>query len=260
MSLIRLAINLGWSAAPVIGGFVAISLGYHLLFWIDGLTCIAAGLYFVNISRRWKRRQKEEEEVVVEAVSEDIPPPHKNKNFLLFIIGSLLLGICFMQWFYTVPVFLKNEWGYDERYIGILLGMSALIIAIVEMPIIHSVEQKRKIRPTLLIGVFLIGISYIFFLFDASLTICFVALILWTFGEILHMPLNSSVAINMSPDSKRGGYMAWYWMAWSSTSIITPMVSLPIARAFGYDTLWIGIVIVVFVSLAIFWMIPKHKF
>ncbi len=36
MSLIRLAISLGMSAAPAIGGFVAVSLGYRWIFWIDG--------------------------------------------------------------------------------------------------------------------------------------------------------------------------------------------------------------------------------
>ncbi|MFT7104841.1 MAG: putative MFS family arabinose efflux permease, partial [Flavobacteriales bacterium] len=42
VTLIRMAINLGFSLGPVIGGLIIHSLGYSLLFWIDGVTCIIA--------------------------------------------------------------------------------------------------------------------------------------------------------------------------------------------------------------------------
>src|SRR5215218_5721541 len=42
-SLNRLAINLGWSIGPAVGGILA-SINYKLLFWADGCTCIVAGL------------------------------------------------------------------------------------------------------------------------------------------------------------------------------------------------------------------------
>jgi predicted MFS family arabinose efflux permease len=40
IALIRLAINLGMTAAPALGGFIAVSMGYGGLFWIDGVTCL----------------------------------------------------------------------------------------------------------------------------------------------------------------------------------------------------------------------------
>ncbi|MEO5985191.1 MAG: MFS transporter, partial [Ferruginibacter sp.] len=40
-SLIRLAINLGWGVGSALGGFLA-SINYQLLFWVDGITNIAA--------------------------------------------------------------------------------------------------------------------------------------------------------------------------------------------------------------------------
>src|SRR5436190_8835875 len=40
-SLNRLAINMGWAIGPAIGGVLA-SINYHLLFWVDGITCIIA--------------------------------------------------------------------------------------------------------------------------------------------------------------------------------------------------------------------------
>ncbi|MEK7255614.1 MAG: MFS transporter, partial [Bacteroidota bacterium] len=45
-SLLRTAVNIGWSLGPAIGGWLAASFGYHALFWVDGLTCIAAAIVF----------------------------------------------------------------------------------------------------------------------------------------------------------------------------------------------------------------------
>jgi len=44
LTLIRLAINLGFSAGPVVGGIIIATAGYNGLFWVDGLTCFAAGI------------------------------------------------------------------------------------------------------------------------------------------------------------------------------------------------------------------------
>src|SRR6478672_3798324 len=47
-SLNRLAINLGWSIGPAIGGLLA-SINYSWLFIVDGATCIAASLLLYKV-------------------------------------------------------------------------------------------------------------------------------------------------------------------------------------------------------------------
>src|SRR5210317_2286372 len=42
ITLIRLAINLGFSIGPLIGGIIIASISYSSLFWIDGISCIMA--------------------------------------------------------------------------------------------------------------------------------------------------------------------------------------------------------------------------
>ena len=49
VTLIRLAINLGFSAGPAIGGLIIVGLGYGGLFWVDGITCIAATFVLINV-------------------------------------------------------------------------------------------------------------------------------------------------------------------------------------------------------------------
>jgi hypothetical protein len=50
--------------------------------------------------------------------------PSKNTQFLFFLVSKVLMGFCFMQWFHTVPVFIKMDWEFDEGYIGLLLAIT----------------------------------------------------------------------------------------------------------------------------------------
>nr|WP_299035746.1 MFS transporter [uncultured Tenacibaculum sp.] len=57
VTLIRLAINLGFSAGPAVGGLIITSLGYSGLFWVDGVTCVLATLLLINVLH-FKKKQE----------------------------------------------------------------------------------------------------------------------------------------------------------------------------------------------------------
>lgn len=239
-SLIRLAINLGMAAGPLIGGYIAYNISYTGLFWIDGITCFSAASFFIFAIRKWKDNPDltmSKEEMQEESSGE--LPPHKNSKFLWFLFATLLMGWAFIQWFHTVPVLIKREWGFDERIIGALMAVSCVIIVLAEMPIIDQIERKKKIYRYYMAGVFIIGLSYLAFLSVPLLWICYLAVILWTIGELFHLPLNMSLAMTMSPDSKRGQYMGWYFMCWSSTAIIGPLLGFWIIDKIGFHWFWV---------------------
>ena len=57
LTLIRLAINLGFSAGPALGGIIIVSLGYGGLFWVDGITCIIAGIVLLDVLHPKKAKE-----------------------------------------------------------------------------------------------------------------------------------------------------------------------------------------------------------
>ncbi len=248
MSLIRLAINMGFSFSPMIAGLLISTVGYSMLFWVDGSTCFLAGIFLLIMSRNWHRKVKKEESIDTTVQPNDVPP-WRNKAFLLFLLATFLMGFCFMQWFHTVPVFIKTEWGFDEGYIGILLAVSSFYIAVVEMPLIHFIERAGKMMKAMTLGLVFIGGSYLVFLFPGSYVLGFLAIALWTTGEILHLPLNSSRAIELSPNSRRGAYMSYFWMAWSLTQITCPIIGLNFADRFGFSSLWVLLGVIMSISL-----------
>ncbi|MEM6348305.1 MAG: MFS transporter [Bacteroidota bacterium] len=257
MALIRLAINLGMTAAPMIGGFLATGYGYKWLFWIDGLTCSLASLYFMYASRNWQSKQsvpQREGEKKESQISESLPP-YRNQAYMLFLLSTFLMGFCFIQWFHTVPVFLKTNWGFDERIIGIMMGFNCITISLIEMPIVHVLEQKSMVRIAILLGLVCFALCFVPFLFSGAIWLCFVAILLFTFGEIFFLPFNNAIPFNVSNEDNRGSYMSWYWMTWSLTAILGPFIGLNFSGKFGFTAFWILAIIMTGISIAmnLFW-------
>ena len=75
LTLVRLAINLGFAAGPALGGLIIMSIGYKGLFWVDGLTCIIAILIFwIKVKEKKKSTYLDKNqpgEVLVESVFKD---------------------------------------------------------------------------------------------------------------------------------------------------------------------------------------------
>ncbi len=262
MSLIRLAINLGMTGGPTIGGIVAVSLGYHWLFWLDGLTCIFAAIIFFLVSRHWKK-QAQANGTIAKVIEDDgsVPiPPLKNPNYIIFLLGTFFIGFVFIQWFHSVPVFFKNVWNFQEDVIGIVIGLSCLIIVIIEMPLIHSIEKAGKIHQYTLIGIFLIGVSYLLFFFKGSFAMAMAAVTIWTCGEMIFMPLNNATPLNMSTKSNRGEYMAYFWIMWSVVNIAAPIGSLMFIDYFGFEAFWVFLFAMSMVSLGFNYWLKKRTF
>ena len=79
VTLIRLAINLGFSAGPAIGGIIIITMSYGGLFWIDGITCMLAALVLLKVLHPKKAKTLDNLKI------ENPQSAYQDKVFLLFL-------------------------------------------------------------------------------------------------------------------------------------------------------------------------------
>ena len=255
VALLRLAVNLGWAVGPAVGGMIAIAYGYGVLFWLDGITCIAAALFF-----RWalpKRfQEKEEEEPEQEAFEGKI---YQDRRYLFFLLLVLLNAIAFMQLISTIPVYFKQEIALDEGQIGRLMAMNGLIIAIIEMPIIYVLERRFKVTRIITIGTFLIGLAYILFNgFGAWFWVAVITMLFLTIGEILSLPFIATMAMDFTNKRNRGAYMGLFTATYSISHVIAPNLGLQVVDQFGFSTLWYLLFIIAILS-ALGFMLLRSK-
>src|SRR5687768_9735910 len=126
-ALNRLAINLGWALGSGLGGFIA-RIDYELLFWVDGVTNISAGLLMWAFLKPVNYKPVKQ----LEAGAGERLSAYNDKAYLFFIVLTMLFAACFFQLFTNMPVFFKKDLHFPEPFIGLLMATNGIIIALVE--------------------------------------------------------------------------------------------------------------------------------
>lgn len=238
-ALLRLAINLGFAAGPAMGGLFAMSLGYDWLFIIDGLTCFAAALLF-KFFLRPRTEKRSGETIESQAAKRQALSPYRDKDFLLFIFFISLSALTFMQFFTVLPVFLKQEMGFNELQIGLFVTINGVLIFLLEMPLVYAMEKYYSRLTNVTIGVLLTGVSFLILpMANHWVLIPILFIVILTFGEMLSMPFSNSFAMERANPLKRGEYMGLYSMGFSASLILAPTIGMQVADHLGYTVLWL---------------------
>ncbi len=246
-ALLRLAINLGFAVGPAMGGLIAAWKGYDWLFYIDAATCFSAAMLFrLTLPDDFKKTSGKEEHISnpksqnTNSKPSVIPSsPYQDGFFMFFLVIICFLAYAFLQLFYTIPVYFKQELGLNEGEIGLLMALNGTIIVFIEMPLVYLVDKRYPKFTSMSLGAVLIGLGFAIFLIPSVwIGIAIMSSILLTFGEIFYMPFASAFVAERSTEANRGQYMALYTMAWAIASVVAPMSGLYISEHFGFNSLW----------------------
>ncbi len=234
VTLIRLAINLGFSMGPAVGGLIITTMSYGGLFWIDGFSCMLAGLLLLKVLHPKKSKALDTE------VSESPLSAYSDKSFIIFLLAMVIFGIIFLQFISTIPYFYKEGIGLSEFEIGLLMGLNGLLIFIFEMPLIKWFENKSFTKIGLMIfGLILTSISFLFLTINPWLGFIIISMILLTFGEMIVFPFSNSFALDRAKRGLKGEYMALYSIAFSIAHIFAHNLGFHLIDALGFHNTWI---------------------
>ena len=254
LTFIRLAINLGFSMGPAIGGLIITTLGYVGLFWADGITCIIAGIVMIKTLHPRKAKILDKEVIVANPIT-----AHRDGIFILFLIALTLFGFIFVQYISTIPIYYREVHFLSERNIGLLLALNGAIIFIFEMPLITYLESTSlsNIR-NLVNGFILTGISFISLLLTPWVGILIIGMIVLTVGEMISFPFGNAFALDRSKRGRQGAYMGLYSMSFSMAHILGHNFGMQYINHYGYDNAWLFMAIIAAIATLLV-LIVKQK-
>jgi predicted MFS family arabinose efflux permease len=233
-SLNRLAINLGWAVGSGIGGVLA-HINYELLFWVDGVTNLSAALVMALFLKPVNYKPEKQKH----STGQSRFAAYTDKNYLIFILLTIMFASCFFQLFTNMPVYFRKDLHFSEPFIGLLMAANGIIIALVEMVLIYKLEGRRKSTFYITFGVALVGLSFLMLnLPGIGPMLAFTMIFCVTFGEIFAMPFMNSYWISRTKTTNRGQYAALYTMAWSIAQTIGPFGGAQLAQHLGFYALW----------------------
>ncbi len=254
LTLVRLAINIGFAAGPALGGLIIMYIGYSGLFWIDGSTCIISIILFGLLVKEKKKFVDPEIETVTIA---EVNSVFHDKPFWIFSVACLISGVLFFQLFTTIPLYHHEQFNLTELQTGLLLTLNGLIIFFLEMPFVSYIERNKISKLKVCgWGLLLMTISLSLLMINFWSGILIVMMVFMTFGEMFVFPFSNSFALSRAPKGHEGRYMAIFTMSYSCAHIFSSKAGLDVVSNFGYQKNWFLMTILGIISiLLIIWVI-----
>ncbi len=233
IALNRLAMNLGFTVGPMLGGILA-QKSYGFLFWTDGITCILAAI-FLRILLPTKAADFKSD-----APNEKRPEnsPYRDKKYLFFVVCVALYALCFFQFITAFPLYFKNEYHLSERSIGMMMALNGIGVAVIEMFLIYYIKDKWTQFNFISLGTVLLILAFLILIPFHGIYILVLSVLLLTVSEMLAMPFMSTYSLTKAQGKNMGDYTALYSMSWSFSLIAAPILGTRFINHFGFDALW----------------------
>jgi MFS family permease len=231
----RLAANLGATIGPLVGGFLA-QVDYRLLFWVDGATSLLAALAALLLFPDPRLAASPETPVPSAAAGTRWWRDGRFGALLAVTIGTALI---ISQIFSTFGVYLKDA-GLTESKIGGLIAVNTGLIVLLQMPLVHGTAHLSRTRLTAA-GALLLGVGFAMTPYGAALPYLAFTVVVWTFGEMLTLPLLTTLVSLRAPAAAQGRYQGLFTMSYSLGVTLGPTLGTWTYTAVGGHALWAGV-------------------
>ena len=257
-ALNRLANNLGVTIGPTVGGLLALR-DYRLLFWADGLTSLAAAGLFVLL---WKGARVSGEGERATGGASGVPSqdqasgqgqgqgvgpggtdaprsrsPWRDGPFLLMMVIFFVWSAVFVQLLATFPIYMRNVYGLAENRIGQLFAVNTILIVALEMILMEKI-RKYPLTRMINLSFVLLGVGLGLMPFGRGYAFGALTVAVWTFGEMLSMPLVTTLIAERADDSNRGRYLGMNSFSFSLAFVVAPAAGTAIYDGLGPDAVW----------------------
>lgn len=242
------AINLGFAMASVLAGLTA-ELSYAMLFVVDAATTMAAALIvFLRVKesrpdatgarRPGADRAAAGSAVAVRSGPDGLRAVLADRVFMSYVGICLLVSLVFMQNQSTLSMAMLHDGIAPSRF-GMIMSINGVMIVVGQL-FVPALIRGRSATRVLVVAYLLVGTG--FGLVAVARTFPFYALtvVIWTMGEMLNSPVNSTMIAELSPEHLRGRYQGVSSLAWQGAACVAPVAGGFVQQHAGNATLWIG--------------------
>ena len=254
-ALQRLAINLGMSIGPVLGGILS-AISFNLLFYINGFTGIAAGTFL--LLSPWEKHIKTEQhyDIKDQNFSHQKVKVFADKRLIYFLLALIPVEIVFFQHIGALPLFIVSDLGYSNAVFGILTAVNTVLIIFIEVPLNDSMRHWND-KKALALGALLCGVGFGLMAFTSTILSIVALIIIWTFGEMIFFPSSGEYVAKIAPEKQRGEYMGYFQMAFSFAFMVGPWLGTTALDHYGSFNLWIGCLVFGLISTMMLLLVKK---
>ncbi len=200
VSLLRLAMNLGMAVGSVVGGVLSV-LSYTYLFVGNAVTCLLFGLLVLTLLPETRPEPSPDTRTVARGGYRVV---FRDRAMVLYLLSMFAATYVYVQTTATLPLHVRDE-GLGNEFYGVLLGVNALLIVLLELPLVRFTERRQP-RYVIALGVVLLGAGVALTGVASAQIALVTTVVLWTLGEMVYTPVATAYPGMLAPDHLRGRY------------------------------------------------------
>ncbi|MFW6695224.1 MDR family MFS transporter [Streptomyces sp. MAR4 CNX-425] len=230
------AINLGFAISSAGAGFIA-EYSYRAGFLIEGLlTLTCAILVFVKLPESRPERPAGAAGGPADAVS--LGTVLRDGRFMGVVGLSFLISMIFMQAYVSLPVAMGDQ-GLSSSDFGLAIAVNGVLIVVLQIPVTRFIEHRDP-RTLLIVSSLLAGYGFGLHAFAGPVAVYALVICVWTLGEIVNAPTQTSIVVRLSPVHGRGRYQGMYTTSWAVAGLAAPLLGGWVIDTAGAEWLWAG--------------------
>lgn len=193
--------NIGTVLGPPIGGVIASTSGYPILFiYATILTIICAIIILVRIKESYS------ESVSSNVALKQLSEVFKHRIFILFCFLGALTSVVYTQLYGLLSVY-TGYVGLKPYVFGVLFSINGAMVVFLQIPIRKGAMRVGSTKAFIIAQTFY-AVGFAYFMLSRDFAHFLIGIVVLTIGEIIFVPAISGFVANLSPADKRGRYMA----------------------------------------------------
>jgi MFS family permease len=202
-AMMRIGRNVGWAVGPALGGFAGAER-------FPALAAVAALLGFLNLALS-ARFLTETPHVssVARFHPGDLALALRDRRFRRFCVLTAGLFVLFAQLLVSVSVDLAARVEMSSQQIGWVYTLNGVMVVALQAAVTRLIPS---VRPGLALaaGTLLNGAGFLLIGWAAGLPLALLGMAVFTVGEMIALPVSSTVAADIAPADRRGRYLGAY--------------------------------------------------
>lgn len=204
-ALLRVAINVGMTAGPAVGGFLS-GHSYTWIFIGDAATSIMFGFLAIGLLNERQTATPAVAEPTAETTGDSAGygVVLRDRRYLAYLLAMVCATYVYIQATATLPLHVRNH-GLSNETFGLLLGLNAVIVVFLELPITKFTGRFAS-RPVMAAGLVLLGIGMGLTGLTGAVLLIALTVIGWSVAEMIYTPVANAYPGEVAPKHAVGRY------------------------------------------------------
>ncbi|MDH4618127.1 MFS transporter [Brevibacillus sp. AY1] len=198
------AINVGVAVGPIAGAVLA-KTSVALPFLITAVIYLIYVISLQSLLNRFGIKKIEGQKKEQITFGHAFRVVVQDKAFRFYMIAGVLGAIGYSQMSTTLAKFVEMSVPNGVELFAILMSVNAIVVVLLQMPLTTWAEKKTPLT-AIVVGNVMYALGDIGFAFAGTWLIFVIAMVLFTFGEILTFTSGDVLIDRMAPEAMRGSY------------------------------------------------------